>query len=413
MDSQSTLFRREASAARTDRLHGDVSIAVPMQWQLIGYLLLTTLVVAVAFLTAVSYARVETVPGSIVLDKGTSAIVPSRSGVITEILVREGQRVDAGTPLARLRAEEDMRQGATVPKRVRDALREQDRQLNSQSNLVIGAAGAEQDRLRAQIVGLSGEIVSLDRQIESQQRLIDVAASEFRSVETIAAKGFISKRDLEAREATMLSRQQQLAQLQQIQAAKRSDLNAAQRAIGLAAIQGQAQSAAVLSDRAEIAQQMAQADAAEGYVLTAPTAGTVTALAGRVGQVATTQQQLLVIVPPGGEIRAELLVPTSAAGFLSPGQEVRLAIDAFSYQRFGTVQARILQVASVAIPQARPEGGAVPVYIVTARLARPTVRAFGRAQPLMPGMTLTARIVIERQSLIRWLFEPLFAVRNR
>ena len=116
----------------------------------------------------------------------------------------------------------------------------------------------------------------------------------------------------------------------------------------------------------------------------------MTALTGRVGQVATTQQQLLVIVPPGGEIRAELLVPTSAAGFLSPSQEVRLAIDAFSYLRFGTVQARILQVSSVAIPQARPEGGAVPVYIVTARLARPTVRAFGRAQPLMPGMTLTA-----------------------
>ena len=34
-------------------------------------------------------------------------------------------------------------------------------------------------------------------------------------------------------------------------------------------------------------------------------------------------------------------------------------------------------------------------------------------EELVPGMSLTARIVTENQSLIEWLFEPLFAVRNR
>ena len=55
----------------------------------------------------------------------------------------------------------------------------------------------------------------------------------------------------------------------------------------------------------------------------------------------------------------------------------------------------------------------VPVYLVTAELAEPFVRAFGRRQPLLPGMTLSARIVAERQSLLHWLFEPLFAVGGR
>jgi membrane fusion protein len=41
------------------------------------------------------------------------------------------------------------------------------------------------------------------------------------------------------------------------------------------------------------------------------------------------------------------------------------------------------------------------------------VVAFGRYQPLQPGMTLTARIVTEKRSLLRWLFEPIYAVRNR
>jgi membrane fusion protein len=50
---------------------------------------------------------------------------------------------------------------------------------------------------------------------------------------------------------------------------------------------------------------------------------------------------------------------------------------------------------------------------VTVKLAQSWVMAFGRRQPLVPGMTLTARIITERQNLFQWLFEPLFAVQRR
>src|SRR5215467_2227226 len=33
--------------------------------------------------------------------------------------------------------------------------------------------------------------------------------------------------------------------------------------------------------------------------------------------------------------------------------------------------------------------------------------------PLQPGMLLSADIVFDRRSLIRWLFDPVFAVANR
>ena len=42
-----------------------------------------------------------------------------------------------------------------------------------------------------------------------------------------------------------------------------------------------------------------------------------------------------------------------------------------------------------------------------------TIAAYGRRYPLSTGMSLTARIVAEDQSLLQWLFEPLYAVRNR
>jgi membrane fusion protein len=50
---------------------------------------------------------------------------------------------------------------------------------------------------------------------------------------------------------------------------------------------------------------------------------------------------------------------------------------------------------------------------VTVELEQPSVAAYGRREPLVSGMTLTARIVTEKQSLLQWLFEPLFAVQRR
>lgn len=121
----------------------------------------------------------------------------------------------------------------------------------------------------------------------------------------------------------------------------------------------------------------------------------------------------MLIVPTGAKLRAELAVPSAAIGFIKPDQEVRLAIDAFPYQRFGTVKGKVTTVATSAIAAHGPNGTSVPVYPVTVMLDTSSVLAYGRKEQLVSGMTLTARIVTERQSLLEWLFEPLFAVSRR
>jgi len=406
------LFRPEVIEARKDRLHGDVSLAVPISWQIIGFLLLAAVAVAAVFLARASYSRVETVSGAVVVDKGTAAIVPTRAGVIASIGVREGQQVEAGQLLAAIRSEEDLAGGGTAPQRVIDSLQEQDRQLGDQATMILNAAVAERSRMAAAAAGAQEEIATLDQQIADQQQLVTLAENEYRQVHSVADKGFISRRDLEAREATLLSRRQQLSQLRQARAAKQTELADAQRSVAQSRSNAQAQSVAVQAQRTQLAQQSAQFAAAKGYSLTSPIAGTVTALTARLGQPAAQGQPLMVIVPKGGRTRIELYVPTSGAGFLKAGQEVRLAVDAFPYEQFGTVPARIADISDTAVSKQTP-AGAVPIYLVTAELERPFVRAFGRNQPLLPGMTLTARIVTRRQTLLEWLFEPLFAVSRR
>lgn len=407
-----SLFRSQAVQFQADRLYGHVSLAVPLSWQLIGYVLLAGLAAACAFLFLASYSRSETVPGVIALDTGVATVAPSRGGIVAAIEVREGQRVEKGARLMRIRAAEDMAGGATASERIRQALAEQDRRLAGQGASFEAAASAERERALAQIAGLSEEIRFLERQIADQRLLLATAGNDLAEVQRVARSGYISRRDVEAREATLILRRQQLAQLEQSRAAKASALSETRRIIAQASASAQAQVAAAQTARAALAQQVAQAELAEGYVLKAPVAGIVTGLTGRVGHRVRPDQPVMMIVPAESKANAELRVQSSAAGFLAAGQEVRLAVDAFPYQRFGTIEGRIESISSAALPSG-DEKDSGPSYLVTVRLARPWVDVFGRRQPLRPGMAVSARIITAKRSLFEWLFEPVLAVGSR
>lgn len=384
-----------------------------MSWQAIGLLLFGALAVALTFLALAGYSRVEVVPGAIVPDKGVAQIVAQRSGIVNEVGVSEGQQVPAGALLIAVRAEEDQRGGVSAAERVQEAIALQDQNLAAQVDLARRAADAQQAQIAVQRSGISIEIDQLQSQIELQRSLVDSARRDYDRAREIAARGFISERDLQVREDAYLARQQQMLQLQQTLSGRRSALAEAMRAGNQLAAQAGSQMAMIAADRAQVAQQAASTRGARSYVLRAPVAGQVTALVAREGQAVAQGSTLLNIVPKGAKLRAELYIPSTAIGFVEPGQDVRLAIDAFPYQRFGTVPATVRTVSRSAVVRSGAGGNPVPVYIVVAELDRTSISAFGTSQSLVAGMSLTARIIAERQSLLEWLFEPLYAVRNR
>ncbi|HUH24530.1 MAG TPA: HlyD family efflux transporter periplasmic adaptor subunit [Brevundimonas sp.] len=406
---QRPLFRDEAVRRRSGRLEGSVSLALPLGWQIVGLLLFVIVITAAAFLLAASYARTQTVPGLVSLDAGVASIMPSRSGVITFVGAKEGDEVLAGQVLARIRSEDRMLGGGAASTLMRDSLSEQDARLASQANHVRAAADAEAARLRAQMGGVDAEIRGLEEQIDDQVRLVEITTSEFEDLKSVADRGFISRRDLQTREATLISRRQQLAQLRQTRATRQAQLTETRRAIEENRSAAMAQNEAMASGRAALSQQLAQSDFSEGYTVTAPVAGTATGITMRLGQAASTSVPIMMVVPAGSSPMVELRAPTKAIGFIQAGQHVRLAIDAFPYERFGTVAATVESISSAA----QVEGEEEPVYLIRLSVREPWIEAFGRRQPLLPGMTLTARITGERRSLMEWLLEPLFAVRGR
>lgn len=409
----SQLFRAEVFQQKKDRLSGSVSIAVPLSWQAIGYLIFGSLIVAITFLSLASYARVETVTGAIVPDKGVAAIIPTRPGTITEVLVEDGEQVPKGATLVAIRAEEDSASGISAAALTEQAIAQQDASLIAQMSAAERSAAAQQSQILSQASGLRAEIDQLQSQIVLQQSLVTSARLDLDKAQSVAERGFISRADLQAREDSLLARQQQLSQLQQSLSARRATLSQLSSSAANISAQAQSEAANIAAARAQVAQQAAGNAGARSYALTAPVAGTVTALTMRSGQRVGLQSQIMAVIPQNARLRAELLVPSQAIGFVKRGQEVRLAIDAFPYQRFGTVTGKVTTVASSAVSQTLPNGAVVSAYPVVVDISNPAVVAFGRREQLVPGMSLTARIITEKQSLIEWLFEPLFAVRRR
>ena len=408
-----SLFRREVLEYRTDRLHGDVQLALPVSWQMVGALFFVIVTIAILFLSLASYSRIETVTGVITPEGGIARIVPTRSGTVSDLLVKTGQVVARGESLALVRTDENLVGGAASSAEILKSLEIQEQDLSRQQQQVSAAAMAERAQLTARISGLEAEISGLRSQIGLQEGLVSSARDELERAREIAKRGFISRNDILRREETYLARQQQLSQLRQNLSTQQSAIAETRAAIRQTRAATGAQISALAGQRSDIAQRRTSTEVSGAYRVDAPISGTVTALTAREGQAVSSQSAIMSIVPTNSVLRAELYVSTAAIGFLEIGQEVSIALDAFPYQRFGTLPARITAIASAPVIQTDGQGNSAPVYIVTALLERDRVNAYGDQEELIAGMTLTARITTENQSLMEWLFEPLFAVRRR
>jgi len=407
------LFRAEAIANRSERLTGDVAIAVPTSWQALGYLLALVALATAAFLGLASYSRVETATGMLVPDKGLIAIIPTRAGSLSQLGVVEGQRVSAGQLLAAVQVAEAQADGRTATQDVQRALDQQAAAVAAKTTADADAISAQRSQLAAQEQGLASELAEDDAQIALQKAMVSSASQDLAAARSVAAKGFLSLQEMRSRENALQAREQQLAQLEATRANQQSSLIVAHRSEAQLAAQVASNEQEAATNKAALDQQKATLASQGSYVLRAPVAGEVTELVAKPGEAVAPDKALLQIVPTGAALRAQLMIGSDAIGFVKPGQEVHLAVDAFPFEKFGSIPGRVETVAKSPVPQLDATGATKLVYPAVVRLGTDAISAFGVRQPLVPGMTLNARIVTARQSLLQWLFEPIFAVWRR
>lgn len=408
-----TIFREEVIARQQHRLSGSINIALPLSWRFCGILLFAIVVIAGLFLSIASYSRITIVSGTLQPTAGVARVVASTSGTLVKLFAGSGAEVRAGTPLAVIRTGLILSEGERSSQAQLGTLRSQQQGLNLQAAQIAAAAASRADEIEGQIADHRSAIDLLGRQIEIQENSIKAAREDVETARRIAARGFVSKRDVDSREEIYAARRQELLRLQRERNQKLHAISEAFAAKQAMQAEAGAQAASLAAQRSEIAQRSTQASAQEAYQLTAPIDGRIAVVTARVGDNVPADKGLMLIVPNGSPLRAELAVPSSALGFLAVGQEVRLAVDAFPYEHFGTVPARIETIAAAPETLKTESGQQQSYYPVIARLERDWVPAYGKRQPLITGMTFSARIVIERRSLLHWLLAPVIAVGQK
>jgi len=411
----SSLFRREATEAQRQRLFGEVVVAQPLSFVLLGLFLVGILLMLAGFVAAGTYTRKETVSGYLQPDKGIVGIYAPSPGVISMLEVKEGETVEAGDVVARVRAERLTAEGLPVNATMLATVKAQLLEIENRIALESRRLESEQRRLAYRIEGLKAERAQLERQIAIQKDLVTVAVENLQAIENLTERGVISETEYKARQERVLGYRQELASLEQRLAASDDQIKQAELEREGLPMQAEQQLSELNSTKASLERQRAELEGQSALTITAPIAGRVTAIraveGGRAGN-----EPLMSILPEGGVLQAHLFVPTRAIGFVEPGQRVRLSYDAFDYRRFGVYDGTVREVSATVLPPGEVPGPVAvdqAVYRVTVALDRQGVDAYGNEVPLQAGMTLSADIIMEERTLVQWLLDPLRSLKGR
>jgi membrane fusion protein len=407
------LFRPEVAEARRQRVHGEIVLTQPVRTQTIVLLICVIAALLVAWVVLGSYARTEVARGILVTDTASAKVVAIRPGLITEMLVREGDVVRAGEKLAVVRIEQAAESGRSTVGESLGAIEAQRGLTERQAHLASEREASERVRIAATLSGLRQQASDVDQQIALQEQTVQSAQSLVQRIEAVVEKGFVSRIEIERRRQALIAARQDLARLRQQR--NGVDAQAAAEAADLARAAVD-RTTAVVSARASaegLVQRRAELEGDRAYLIVAPIAGRVATLQAATGRTVDPGFPMMEIVPESSALHAEIYAPTRAIGFVRPGQEVRLLYDAFPYQRFGSFTGRVKRVSSTVLDPrqlVQPLKIEEPVYRIEVSPADQKVEAFGEHLPLQPGMTVTANMILERRSFLDWLLEPLRAV---
>lgn len=411
------LFRQEVIDAKRGEWLGSIIVAAPLSRWLLTMLALALAAAILLFLFVGHYTRRETVLGQLVPSAGLLNIAAPGAGTITRLHVRDGQVVKAGDVLLTLSSEQDSAALGDTHALVGQQLDIQRSRLQAdllnQKQLSEQQAGA----LRAKVALLDAQLTQIAGQLAIQQQQVTSNQQMLAKIQPLAAKGFVSAVQIQQQETAVLDAQAQYKALVRQQLDTRQQLGATQQQLAQLPLDDAGKRNDTERQLASLTQSMAQNEMQRAVVLRAPRDGMVSTVLLKEGQMAGAGQPLLSILPSGSVLQAQLLVPSRAIGFIEPGSRVVLRYQAFPYQKFGQQYGEVTDIsrsalspADIAALMGQQAQQQEPLYRIQVRLDRQQVLAYGKQEPIKPGMALEADIQMEKRRLIEWVFEPLYGM---
>jgi HlyD family secretion protein len=153
--------------------------------------------------------------------------------------------------------------------------------------------------------------------------------------------------------------------------------------------------------------------------LRAPQAGIVKDLATHTsGTVAAPGTILMTLVPEGDKLVAEIWVSNQDVGFVREGQQAKLKLSAFQFQKYGLLEGSVVHVNADATeaPSANTRSDALSgrdrpmgplAFRALVDLASQELVADGERYALQPGMQVAGEIHLGTRSILEYLLSPV------
>lgn len=411
------LFRQEAIDAQREKFLGEATIARPVPSWVFSTLAAGIALLLIAVALWGQYTRRERVEGYVALDTGAARVLIPDAGRVTDLLIREGEEVKAGDPMAKVSLDRSMGSGASTNEAVAAEMQSRRAILEKEQNQWRELGAQQVEQLRRRIRDLETELTQIDREAKLQQERIKSAKDQLERYHGLAGeKQFVSEALVKQKRDEVTDQEIKLQNLVRQRGQVERDLGSAKLEEPSIDLRTRTQVEQVARQMSELQEGLTQVEARRESVIRAPMAGVVTNIAINRGQSVAADSALATVLPKGSGMHVELLVPTRAIGFVRPGQEVVLRYEAFPYERFGQYRGAVTDVSRSVWTQGEhvgPLSAREPVYRVDVKLDRQNVSALGQDYALRAGMLVSADLLLERRTLLEWIFEPVLKLKDR
>jgi hemolysin D len=167
--------------------------------------------------------------------------------------------------------------------------------------------------------------------------------------------------------------------------------------------------AELFKERGNLAAQLDKADRRKSLIeLTAPADGIVLEIPQRsLGSVVPSAEVMFTLVPLGGELEAELKIAARDVGFVKPGDQVKVKLDAFPFQKYGTLKGSIGTVSDDAFKAEASVARAGSFYIARVKLQSLELERRSDEVLIRPGSSLSGEIRVGRRTVMSYFVYPL------
>ena len=407
----------------------------PLRARTLLYLGFVTLL---ALLVWAAYANIDEVTrgeGKVIPTSQIQIVQSVDGGVVSEILVREGQTVDSGQILLRidptrflsslrenrsqslslqaraerLRSLSEGREFAPSDELVREIPQtiELERALYSSSrdnlNANMSMARQQLEQRQQELNEARSRLNQLVRGLELASRELDVSAP-------LLARGAVSEVDIMRleREVVRLTgeREQTSSQIERLQSTIREAREKIQQVEFNFHNQVRAELSDVMGRLAAVTEESsALADRVKHAEVRSPMRGTVQRLLiNTLGAVVQPGREVVEIVPLDEALLLEAQISPKDIAFLHPGQEAVVKFTAYDFAIYGGLEATVEHISADTVVDER--GNAF--YLVRVRTTEATI---AEGLPVIPGMIAQVDILTGKKTILQYLLKPVLRAK--